>query len=69
MTSFVCHADVASRARSPPHPQEAKCKLVQIVKALKYLNELEPAIIHYDLKPGGKPTSISLSVCSLARLT
>lgn len=26
---------------------------MQIVNALKYLNEIRPPIIHYDLKPGG----------------
>lgn len=25
---------------------------MQIVNALKYLNEIKPPIIHYDLKPG-----------------
>ena len=26
--------------------------LLQVVSALKYLNEIKPPIIHYDLKPG-----------------
>jgi len=30
----------------------AKVLLIQIVKALQYLNQLHPPIIHYDLKPG-----------------
>ena len=25
---------------------------MQVVSALKYLNEIKPPIIHYDLKPG-----------------
>lgn len=25
---------------------------MQVVSALKYLNEIKPPVIHYDLKPG-----------------
>jgi tousled-like kinase len=25
--------------------------IIQIISALKYMNEIEPPIIHYDLKP------------------
>lgn len=25
---------------------------MQVVHALKYLNEIKPPVIHYDLKPG-----------------
>ncbi|XP_043911154.1 serine/threonine-protein kinase tousled-like 2 isoform X3 [Protopterus annectens] len=32
--------------------KEARSIIMQIVSALKYLNEIKPPIIHYDLKPG-----------------
>lgn len=32
--------------------REARSIVMQIVNALKYLNEIKPPIIHYDLKPG-----------------
>ncbi|KAB7503492.1 Serine/threonine-protein kinase tousled-like 2 [Armadillidium nasatum] len=32
--------------------REARSVVMQIVSALKYLNEIKPPIIHYDLKPG-----------------
>ncbi|XP_071495579.1 serine/threonine-protein kinase tousled-like 2 isoform X1 [Diadema antillarum] len=32
--------------------REARCIIMQVVSALKYLNERKPPIIHYDLKPG-----------------
>ncbi|XP_066518995.1 serine/threonine-protein kinase tousled-like 2 isoform X2 [Hoplias malabaricus] len=32
--------------------KEARSIVMQIVNALKYLNEIRPPIIHYDLKPG-----------------
>ncbi|XP_022258268.1 serine/threonine-protein kinase tousled-like 1 [Limulus polyphemus] len=32
--------------------KEARCIIMQVVHALKYLNEIKPPIIHYDLKPG-----------------
>ncbi|KAG8199492.1 hypothetical protein JTE90_009339 [Oedothorax gibbosus] len=32
--------------------REARCIIMQVVHALKYLNEIKPPIIHYDLKPG-----------------
>lgn len=32
--------------------KEARSIMVQTVSALKYLNEIKPPIIHYDLKPG-----------------
>lgn len=32
--------------------QEARCIIIQVVSALKYLNEIKPPIIHNDLKPG-----------------
>lgn len=37
---------------------------MQVVSALKYLNEIKPPIIHYDLKPGEDVprTCVALSV-------
>ncbi|XP_076361504.1 serine/threonine-protein kinase tousled-like 2 isoform X5 [Tachypleus tridentatus] len=32
--------------------KEARCIIMQVVYALKYLNEIKPPVIHYDLKPG-----------------
>ncbi|CAO1338522.1 unnamed protein product [Diamesa serratosioi] len=32
--------------------KEARAIIMQVVSALKYLNEIKPPIIHYDLKPG-----------------
>ncbi|XP_076327521.1 serine/threonine-protein kinase tousled-like 2 isoform X2 [Tachypleus tridentatus] len=32
--------------------KEARCIIMQVVHALKYLNEIKPPVIHYDLKPG-----------------
>ena len=32
--------------------REAKAIIVQTLSALKYMNEIKPPIIHYDLKPG-----------------
>uniref|UniRef100_A0A5S6QP99 Protein kinase domain-containing protein n=1 Tax=Trichuris muris TaxID=70415 RepID=A0A5S6QP99_TRIMR len=31
--------------------KEARCIIMQVVRALKYLNEIKPPVIHYDLKP------------------
>ena len=39
---------------------EARTIIMQIVQALKYLNELPKPVIHYDLKPGKKTDSIKL---------
>lgn len=32
--------------------KEGRSIVMQIVNALKYLNQMRPPIIHYDLKPG-----------------
>jgi len=32
--------------------KEARSIIVQTVSALRYLNEIKPPVIHYDLKPG-----------------
>lgn len=46
--------------------KEARSIVMQIVNALRYLNEIKPPIIHYDLKPGithaHKPTVLQNSV-------
>jgi serine/threonine protein kinase len=34
--------------------REARSIVMQVVSALKYLNEIKPPVIHYDLKPGEK---------------
>ena len=49
--------------------KEGRSIIMQIVNALKYLNEIRPPIIHYDLKPGGSyiPESLHFFV-SLAPL-
>lgn len=41
------------RAPSKMLPEkEAKLIVAQIVSGLRYLNEISPPIIHFDLKPG-----------------
>ena len=35
--------------------KEGRSIIMQVVNALKYLNEIRPPIIHYDLKPGESP--------------
>ena len=32
--------------------KESRSIIVQTVSALRYLNEIKPPVIHYDLKPG-----------------
>lgn len=32
--------------------KEARSIVIQTVSALRYLNEIKPPVIHYDLKPG-----------------
>lgn len=41
---FLQHKTIAER--------EARSIVMQVVSALKYLNEIKPPVIHYDLKPG-----------------
>lgn len=38
--------------------KEARSIIRQIVSALRYLNEIKPPVIHYDLKPGKFTTFI-----------
>jgi len=47
--------------------KEARSIIIQTVNALKYLNEIKPPVIHYDLKPG--QPSIHFSVTSMASLS
>lgn len=35
---------------------------MQVVSALKYLNEIKPPVIHYDLKPGKSLTNLNLFI-------
>ncbi|KAI8434874.1 hypothetical protein MSG28_003363 [Choristoneura fumiferana] len=42
--SFCTHKTIPER--------EARSIVMQVVSALKYLNEIKPPVIHYDLKPG-----------------
>ena len=37
--------------------KEARSIVVQTVSALRYLNEIKPPVIHYDLKPGKRKCS------------
>lgn len=37
--------------------REARSITMQVSSALKYLNEIKPPIIHYDLKPGKGQTT------------
>ena len=43
--------------------REARSVISQVVSALKYLNEIKPPVIHYDLKPGN-PTHHTYSIVS-----
>ena len=43
--------EAALRQQRAMPEREAKAVLVQVVQALRYLNEVSPPIIHYDLKP------------------
>jgi len=47
---------------------EAKTIIMQIVQALKYLNELDKPVIHYDLKPGNILLADG-SVCGNIKIT
>ena len=39
--------------------REARSIVMQVVSALKYLNDIKPPVIHYDLKPGNDILTIS----------
>lgn len=40
--------------------KEGRSIIMQVVNALKYLNEIRPPIIHYDLKPGKTKEALHL---------
>lgn len=42
--------------------KEGRSIVMQIVNALKYLNQIRPPIIHYDLKPGSLSWSLSFYI-------
>lgn len=42
--------------------KEGRSIIMQVVNALKYLNEIRPPIIHYDLKPGTTQTHLLLTI-------
>lgn len=44
--------------------KEGRSIVMQIVNALKYLNQIHPPIIHYDLKPGILPVLARSTICS-----
>lgn len=44
--------------------KEARSIVMQIVNALRYLNEIKPPIIHYDLKPGEHILCVLLFITS-----
>lgn len=55
---FVCHENNVCKNvfyflqhKTIPE-REARSIIMQVVSALKYLNEIKPPVIHYDLKPG-----------------
>lgn len=45
--------------------KEARSIIVQTVSALKYLNEIKPPVIHYDLKPGMNQCRVVQELCFL----
>lgn len=48
--------------------KEGRSIVMQIVNALKYLNQIHPPIIHYDLKPGILPVYARSTICSCRRI-
>lgn len=60
--------DIYLKQHSKISEQEAKSVIMQIVQALKYLNELEHPVIHYDLKPGNVLLADG-SVCGNIKIT
>lgn len=48
--------------------KEARSIVMQIVNALRYLNEIKPPIIHYDLKPGERNTHNNYCITELCML-
>lgn len=60
--------DFYLKQQSKISENEAKTIIMQIVQALKYLNELEKPVIHYDLKPGNVLLADG-SVCGNIKIT
>ena len=46
--------------------REARSIVMQVSSALKYLNEIKPPVIHYDLKPGNLPEQLYIK-CPILR--
>ena len=46
--------------------KEARSIIVQTSSALRYLNEIKPPVIHYDLKPGKLLTILPVLFFSLS---
>ena len=42
--------------------KETRAIMMQVVNALKYLNERKPPVIHYDLKPGRVFTTLNFPI-------
>lgn len=60
--------DFYLKQQSKISENEAKTIIMQIVQALKYLNELDKPVIHYDLKPGNILLADG-SVCGNIKIT
>lgn len=45
--------------------KEGRSIVMQLVNALKYLNQIRPPIIHYDLKPGNLSFMGNTQMCFL----
>lgn len=52
----------------PPTTHFRRSIITQVVSALKYLNEIKPPVIHYDLKPGNILLSNG-SICGDIKIT
>ena len=50
--SITCYQFFLSFQHKTISEREARSIVMQVSSALKYLNEIKPPIIHYDLKPG-----------------
>lgn len=60
--------DIYLKQHSKISEHESKSVIMQIVQALKYLNELDKPVIHYDLKPGNILLADG-SVCGNIKIT
>ena len=41
---------------------QARVVVMQTMRALKYLNEIKPPIIHFDLKPGAASSDVIVMI-------